>query len=125
MVLISLLLVFGVVSAGVFRLLRGLSSRPSFWSVAVSIGIGVGLVRASFACLGWYVVEHTGGPAQIPAFAMAMLAWPEAALLPRTGPSQTPARTYVLLFALLVVSSTTFVAAIAALARIGLRRGRD
>jgi hypothetical protein len=91
--------------------------RQSAWRTALHLGLPAGIVRASLACGGWYVVEHTGGPLQIPAYVLAMFSWPEAALLPRSGPMVTPAGTYVLLFALLVVSTTMFVALLAAIAR--------
>jgi hypothetical protein len=118
-VLISLLLVFGGAGFLLFRWFRRQPRARSAWKTAILLGLGLGLTRATLACFGWYVVEHTGGPAQVPAFALAMLAWPEGALLPSTGPGLTPVSTYVSLFVLLVVSSMVLVAAIAAAARRG------
>ena len=70
-------------AAAIVALYRHLAAKPSLlavWRSAVTIGFLVGIARAVLACLGWYTVEHTGGPLQIPAFALAMLALPEALL---------------------------------------------
>ena len=119
MVLPTLLLVFGALAFVLFRWFRARPTAPSIWRAAILLGLGIGLTRAALASFGWYVVEHTGGPAQVPAFLLVMLAWPEAVLLPRVPPSGTPAGTYVSLFVLLVVSSLVLVTVIAAVARIG------
>ena len=74
------------------------------WRSAATIGASVGITRAVLACTGWYVVEHTGGPLQIPAFALAMLAWPEAIVFGRhRGP--VPLSFYPVLALLLIVTS--------------------
>ena len=122
MVLLSILL---VVAAATFILVRQFRARAEgrhLWRFAVMLGLTIGLVRATLACLGWYVVEHTGGPAQVPAYALAMLSWPEAALLPRRAPGPTSASTYASLFLLLIAGSTACVAVIAAIAKVGLSR---
>ena len=116
MILPSLLVVVGAAVALLFVWFRRIE-RSRLWRTAVFLGLGIGLTRASLACAGWYVVEHTGGPAQVPAFLLAMLSWPEAALLPRQRTGVTPTSTYVQLFFLLTVSSTVLVTAIAASAR--------
>lgn len=87
------------------------------------IGCSVGLVRGVLACVGWYTVEHTGGPLQIPAFALAMLAWPEGALF---GPHRgaTPMGFYQALGGLLVATSSLLVAAVALAAQV-TRSRRD
>ena len=51
------------------------------WRSSVMIGCCMGIVRGVLASFGWYTVEHTSGPLQIPEFALAMLAWPEAPVL--------------------------------------------
>ena len=61
------------------RLARAHDERR-LWRAAIAIGLIVGVIRGVLAPLGWYVVEHTGGPLQIPAFLLAMLAWPEGAV---------------------------------------------
>jgi hypothetical protein len=121
MVLPTLLLFFGALAFVVFYWFRRRPSTSSAWRAAILLGFGIGLTRATLASFGWYVVEHTGGPTQVPAFLLVMFAWPEAVFLPRSPPSGTPVGTYVSLFVLLVVSSLLFVAAIAAVARIGRR----
>jgi hypothetical protein len=112
---VFLLIVVGGVAL-LYRTVSGRRASGSAWRTALVLGVPLGVVRASLACLGWYVVEHTGGPAQVPAFALAMLAWPEGALLPEPAPGMTPVRTYVLLFLLLVASTTTLVAVLAVIA---------
>ena len=118
MLLPSFLFVAGAAVFTLFRLFRARADRRQLWRFAVVVGLAVGLVRAVLACVGWYAVEHTGGSAQVPAFALAMLSWPEAALLPR-APGQTSASTYVSLFLLLVTSSTACIALVAAIAQAG------
>jgi hypothetical protein len=122
MILLSFLILVGSLAAALFWLFRRPSTARTSWRLVLLLGLGIGIARASLACFGWYVVEHTGGPAQIPAFLLAMLSWPEAVLLPRRAPGPTPASTYVALFLLLVVSSVLLVSAIAAAARIGRSR---
>src|SRR5260370_38750285 len=68
-------------SGAIVLLYRFFSTRRgarALWRSSVAIGSSVGIMRAVLACVGWYGVEHTGGPLQIPAFALAMLACPEA-----------------------------------------------
>ena len=122
MVLLSTFLVIAAATFILVRQLRAWAKDRHLWLFAVMLGLAIGLVRATLACVGWYVVEHSGGPAQVPAFALAMLSWPEAALLPRRAPGPTSASTHASLFLLLVVGSTACVAVIAALATVGLRR---
>jgi hypothetical protein len=113
MVLLSLSLVFGAAVALLFVWFRRIENSRTLWRTAIFVGLVVGLARASLACVGWYVVERTGGTAQIPGFLLAMLSWPEAVILPRHRTGVTPMSTYAQLFVLLVVSSMALVAAIA------------
>jgi hypothetical protein len=84
----------------------------ALWRSSVAIGSSVGIMRAVLACVGWYGVEHTGGPLQIPAFALAMLAWPEAIVFGRhRGP--VPLSFYPLLALLLVATSMLMVSGVA------------
>ena len=124
MVLISAALAVGAAAFVVWRLFSARAANAQqLWRLALTLGVAIGVVRATLACLGWYVVEHTGGDAQVPGFALAMLAWPEAALLPRHTPGITPASTYVFLYLLLLISSTAAIVVIAALARTGKHQG--
>jgi hypothetical protein len=118
MVLPTLLVVFGAVAFVLFRWFRNRPSTASTWRGVMLLGLAIGLTRATLASFGWYVVEHTGGPAQVPAFLLVMLAWPEAVFLPRVPPSGTPVSAYMSLFVLLVVGSFILVTAIAAVARM-------
>ena len=83
----------------------------------IALGAAIGLVRGCLASAGWYVVERSGGPVQIPAYALSMLAWPEGMLL---GPSRTlrPMSFYVQLALLLTVTTAIMVGALAALVRV-------
>ena len=56
---------------------------PMRWRTTIRIGVGVGIAGAGLASLGWYVVERTGGPLQIPAHVLSMMALPEAAAAER------------------------------------------
>jgi hypothetical protein len=82
------------------------------------------VTRAALASLGWYVVEHTGGPLQSPAFALAMLAWPEAAMLTTSRVTPAPGLFYVFLSLLLISTTVMFVGGLAIAARLlETRRG--
>lgn len=113
MILLTVPVVFAVAIAALYLHLRKQHDRRSLWRRTLLIGFGVGAARAVLASLGWYVVEHTGGPLQIPAFALAMVAWPEAAIF--TGRRFTPAplEFYVSLSLVLVTSTVMFVGVVA------------
>ena|SRR5437879_5612019 len=96
-----------VLAALVILLYRYLDTRrsaQSLWRSSVAIGFVVGILRAALACVGWYGVEHTGGPLQVPAFALALLALPEAIVFGRHRGS-VPTSFYASLALLIVVSS--------------------
>ena len=93
------------------------SDARALWRSAVIIGSSVGILRSVLACIGWYGVEHTGGPLQIPAFVLAMLAWPEGFLLGRHR-GVTPVSVYAVLAVLLFVTSLLLVTAVAFAARV-------
>lgn len=107
-------------AAGIIVLYRHLDAKPSrraLWRSAVRVGFSVGIARAVLSCIGWYAIERTGGPLQIPAFALAMLAWPEAVLFGRhRGP--VPLQIYVQLSLLLIVTSLLLVGGIALLVQL-------
>jgi hypothetical protein len=103
--------------------LGGRVARRGFWRTALLTGLAIGVSRAVLASIGWYTVEHTGGPLQIPGFLLAMMAWPEAALLAgRHRTRSAPPALYAALSALLIGSSVLFVTVIAGLARLASRR---
>lgn len=116
------LVVVALVIAGMYWLMRRQPDRRSLWRTALIVGVGTGVLRAALSSFGWYVVEHTGGSLQIPGFAMAMMAWPEAALLAERRVGPAPPSFYFELSLLLVTSTVTFVALIAFIA--GRRRFR-
>src|SRR5258708_19110083 len=111
--LISLVLLgFAAVTVVLYRYLRAKREAGALWRSSLTIGSSVGIARAVLACVGWYGVEHTGGPLQIPAFALAMLAWPEAIVFGRhRGP--VPLSFYPLLALLLVATSMLMVSGVA------------
>jgi hypothetical protein len=115
MILLTVPVVFAGAIAVLYLHLREQRDRRSLWHRTLQIGLGVGAARALLASTGWYVVEHTGGPLQIPAFALAMVAWPEAAFLAgrRLGP--TPPECYLSL-SLVLVASTVILVGVVALA---------
>lgn len=113
MILPAVLILFAVAIAVLYSHLRRQPDRRSLWRTTLRIGLGVGATRAALASLGWYVVEHTGGPHQIPGFALAMLAWPEAAILPRRRLTLAPPEFYVYLSLVLVIGTLTLVGLVA------------
>ena len=120
MILPVLLVAIAVVAAALYVYLRKRPTRRERWRIALAIGVGVGLLRAVLASTGWYVVEHTGGPLQVPAFALAMLAWPEAALMSGRRVAPVTPGFYLALSVLLVTSTVVFVSLVALVA--GARR---
>ena len=119
MILPAVLILFAVAIAVLYSHLRRQPDRRSLWRTTLWIGLGVGATRAALASLGWYVVEHAGGPHQIPGFALAMMAWPEAAVFTRSRLTPAPPEFYVFLSFLLVIGTLTLVGLVAVAA------GRD
>jgi hypothetical protein len=117
MVVIGIIVVLAVATGMLYSFFRRRDERY-FWQTALLIGIGIGVVRALLASLGWYTVEHTGGPRQVPGFVLALSALPEAALLPQSRVAAAPPVFYVQLSALLIGSSAVVVALVAAVARV-------
>ena len=110
MILLILLVLVPAAIAVLFLHLGRAPNSRSLWRRILSIGLGLGIARASLASWGWYTVEHTGGPLQTPAFALAMLAWPEAIALdyyPRLA--LAPPGFYLLLSVVLVLSTLAVV----------------
>jgi len=119
MILPAVLVLFAVAIAVLYSHLLRQPDRRSLWRSTLRIGLGVGATRAALASLGWYVVEHTGGTLQIPAFALAMMAWPEAAVLTRRRLTPAPPEFYIYLLFVLVLGTLTLVGLVALVA------GRD
>ena len=72
-------------------------------------------------CVGWYIVEHTGSAIQVPAFALAMLTWPEAMVFGQHR-GQAPLQFYVQLGSLLVMTSLMMVCGVALLVHVSRRQ---
>lgn len=119
MVLATILVVLVAVVAGLYWFF---DSRRKPVRTAVYTGCILGILRASLASAGWYVVERTGGPLQIPAFALAMLAWPEAMILAERRTTPAPPDFYLRLSLLLVISTVVVVGLIGSAAALGRRR---
>lgn len=81
----------------------------------LTVGFALGVTRAILVTAGWYTVEQTGGPLQIPAHQLAMLALPEVALLPREGRRLSTPPDFYLGLALLLIVSTMLVVSLVAL----------
>ncbi len=96
-----------------YRHLARKRATHALWKSSLAIGTIVGTSRAALACVGWYFLEHTGGPLQIPGFALAMLAWPEASILNTRRFEPTPFRVYVMLAGMLILSTVLLINAIA------------
>ena len=114
--LTALPLLFGA-GALLYSYLRGRSNRRALWRSALTIGAVAGVARAGLASFGWYTVEHTGGPLQIPGYVLTMLALPEAAFVPR-GRAVLPAppEFYVALCAAIILGTMIAVGVIALVA---------
>jgi hypothetical protein len=113
-------LIIVLCAPGIIGLYRYLAAKPNLgalWRSAVIIGFSVGVTRSVLSCVGWYTVERTGGPLQIPAFALAMLAWPEATLFGRHQ-GLVPLQFYLQLSFLLIVTSLLLVCGIALLVQL-------
>ena len=94
----------------------------TLWPAALRVGVTVGVVRAVLAPIGWYVVEHTGGPLQVPAYVLAMLALPEGVLL---AGHRGPASVGVLLALALVLLAGSVLAVSAVALIVQLIGGLD
>ena len=123
--MLTLVLPLVLVAMGtvLFRYLRQERDARALWRSSVAIGLTVGISRAVLASVGWYGVEHTGGPLQIPAYVLVMFALPEAASFGRQR-GVAPLSFYFLLSALLIASSLVLVSAVAFAARLS-RGQRD
>jgi len=124
MVALVLLLLVVALAFGLYRHLRTTRDSRTLWLSSIAIGSSVGITRAVLGCVGWYTVEHTGSALQVPAFALAMLTWPEAMVFGRLrGPA--PLQFYVQLGSLLVMTSLMMVCGVALLVHVSRRQPRE
>ena len=111
---------FGAIVVLLYLHFRKKPSAKALWRSSIAIGSAVGVIRGVLACDGWYGVEHTGGPLQVPAFALTMLALPEVYFATGTILERhrtiTPLSFYPRLALLLFVTTVVFVSAVALLA---------
>jgi len=124
MIAMAMLILLTALLAAVYSLMRKQHDRRSLWRTALWVGAGTGVARAALASLGWYLVERGGGPLQIPAFTLVMMAWPEGAMLAERRLTPSPPAFYLQLSVLLVASTlavTCLVAMIAARTRFAGR----
>lgn len=113
------LLAVAVMAAATYALFRYSGRHQNRSRVvrrALYAGGAVGLCRGIVASAGWYVVEHAGGPIQAPAYALAMLAWPEAAVFAERRTTPSPPEFYPQLSLLLIVTTASISGLIAAVA---------
>jgi hypothetical protein len=104
--------------AALWVVVGGLRRRRTSWPTVLTVGLALGILRAVLVTWGWYTVEHTGGPLQIPAYLLSILALPEVVLLPRqAGHLATPPEFYTRLALLMVGSTASAFAIVAAIAR--------
>lgn len=117
------LLLIMAASLVLYRYLARKHAGHALWRSSLAIGTVMGTSRAMLACAGWYCAEHAAGPLQIPAFALAMLAWPEAIVLDtrRVGPA--PLSFYPMLAGVLIVTTILAVSGVALAVQVA--RGRD
>jgi hypothetical protein len=123
-ILPTIVVLFVAAIASLYWYLRTHRTRNLF-RTALVLGVTIGVIRAVLASVGWYVVEHTGGPLQVPGFALAMLAWPEAVLFRARRTTPVPIHFYLLLSLLLITSTVALVASIAAVASRSRVPGRQ
>jgi len=119
MVLPAVLVVVAVAIVVLYWHLRKQPDRRSLWRTTIRIGVGVGIARAGLASLGWYVVERTGGPLQIPAYVLSLTALPEAAILGERRVTSVPPEFYVFLSLALVAGTMVFVGLVALVVEMG------
>jgi uncharacterized membrane protein len=116
MVLPTIVLVLAALVGGVYWFF-GTRRPATVIRTALYVGCIVGALRAVLASAGWYVVEHTGGPLQVPGYALAMLAWPEGMLINERRTTTAPPAFYVQLSLLLFASTVLLIVGIAIVAR--------
>ena len=117
---LALLAVFGATTAALYWYFQ---TRRKPVRTAVYTGCILGILRAILASVGWYAVEHTGGPLQVPAFALAMLAWPEAMVFAERHTTPAPQGFYLRLSLLLVTSTAVNIGLIGAVATLRRKKG--
>ena len=125
MVFLTIIALTTIALGALYVHLRRQSVRGRLWRSTLLIGLTVGVARAALASVGWYVVERTGGPLQIPAFALAMMAWPEAAFFLRERRTTPVPPEFYLRLSLLLVATTTLLAGVLAVVAWIAQRARQ
>jgi hypothetical protein len=113
MIVALLIPLFIVAGLSLYRYLATKQSAHTLWRSSLAIGTIVGTSRAALVCVGWLCVEHTSGALQIPGFALAMLAFPEALALNTRRPGPAPLSLYLTLAGVLILSTVLLVHAVA------------
>ena len=124
MIAVTIPILLAALLAALYSLMRKQPDRRSLWRTALYVGAGTGVVRAALASFGWYMIERGGGPLQIPAYTLVMMAWPEVAMLAERRLPPAPPAFYLQLSVLLVTSTlavTCLVALVASKSRFGPR----
>ena len=121
MLTLALPLVLVALGTVIYRYLRQKRDTRALWRSSIAIGLTLGITRAVLASVGWYAVEHTGGPLQVPGYLLVMFAWPEAVVFGRLS-GRAPLSFYLLLSALLIASSLIVVSAFAVAVQLSRRR---
>jgi hypothetical protein len=104
-------------SAGLYLWFRSLNTGKTYWRIVVKVAAVVAATRIGLVTIGVYVLWHTSGWLQLPAYAMVLCGLPEELLmLRRIGPSVA---VLAGLSALLMAGSATWVFTIAGLAARG------
>lgn len=114
-----------LVAVATILLHRYLGTRPDareLWRSTIGLGASLGTLRAVLACVGWYGVQHTGGPLQVPAYFLAMLALPEAIVFGGHR-GAVPPTFYLALGSLLIVTTALMVSTVGLAVHLA-RRGR-
>ena len=107
------LLLMIAVAVALVRYLMRQPGTHALWRASLTLGAVAGAVRGIGASVGWYWTEHSHGGWQIAGFILAMLAWPEAALVDTRRVTPARAGFYLLIAVTLLITTVTAVSAIA------------
>ena len=80
MIFLLLVIVLIGLSAGLYALLSSLDGRK-IWKAAAVLSLVIAVIRTSLSVVGRLILESDFGWLQLPAFAMALVTLPEAALV--------------------------------------------
>ena len=122
MVFLAMWVVLALAGLFLWRFLARRAGDPDWWISALVVGASLGLVRGFLACAGWYTVERASGPLQVPAFALALLALPEAMLLGRRHVTPATWGFLTRLFLLLLAGTMLLVFCVGLVSRLVARK---